>query len=952
MATTAPDLGGLRVFVSYPRGGLGHTWAEAVQSHLESLGAEVWRDEDAIREGEQDWCRRIEEGLAKSDVLICIVGQDTEQSDWQKREMLRAVELRKPIVPLRIAAVGLPFYIQEKQPVEVRQDRRETMHALTEAVFAAWREGRARDTGGNQSATGAQMLQEPATLQRRREIAYLNDLIHVDYSDREALWVPLEGSERRSHSLARSMKTVRMDTDAILRAFHMDAFAGERPEEKTYTDVLDAYRDLQHRPVRRLVVLGEPGAGKSFSLERIAVEYARRALYDPHAPVPLLVPLGLWTREAETLEDFIERQLEELGRYLRALRDQKRAVLLLDAMNEIPPGQRKLKVSQIQRLAQDERFTSVVVSCREKDFEGDFRLPFDTLVLQPLKPRQILEFVRRALSSHYDRDASEEAEARFWQMAGGAKVREVWKIWHAAGANLDMFWTAVDVHRNNPYVYSRTSREQHEIWHEARFNPRNLIRLASNPYLLKVMTALPRLPDNRAQLFPGFLDVLYARERQGCEARHDTARVPERGGWESGLAALAETMQRKSRVHDYDGAQTALPRTECPSTLSREIIDFSVDPSVLQVKGDDLRFTHQLLQEYLASRVLLHASYAVTGSARAFWPNAAWWVRSGWEVVAEIAAESLGADGSARVGFIAWLAEANPEVACEVWRRLGRPPLPEEVLAAISGRWLARMTDPGQESDPDARAAIGRALGRFGLDRRKGVGLRPDGLPDIDWVRIPGGQAFIYQDGESLQLASFHIARYPITHAQFQAFIDAGGYRQDVWWQGLARRFDAPESAAWDEPNAARERVSWHEAMAFCRWLSGRLGYPITLPNEQQWERAARGTQGYEYPWGEGYRRDYANCERYGRTTAVGIYPQGGSPEAVLDLAGNVWEWCLHEHHTPENIQLAGDEARVLRGGSWYGKPRYCRAADRDYNPPADRDGYIGFRVCCAAPIE
>ncbi len=167
MATTAPNLETLRVFVSYPRGGLGHTWAEAVQTHLESLGAEVWRDEDAIREGDQNWYRRIEEGLAKSDLLICIVGQDTEQSDWREREMLRAVELRKPIVALRIANVGLPFNIQEKQPVEVRQDRQETLRVLTEAVSAAWRECSGRAPDVEEPMGEVEMSKEPATLQRR-----------------------------------------------------------------------------------------------------------------------------------------------------------------------------------------------------------------------------------------------------------------------------------------------------------------------------------------------------------------------------------------------------------------------------------------------------------------------------------------------------------------------------------------------------------------------------------------------------------------------------------------------------------------------------------------------------------------------------------------------------------------------------------------------------------------
>jgi hypothetical protein len=190
MATTAPNLEGLRVFVSYPRGGLGHTWADAVQSHLESLGAEVWRDEDAIREGNENWYRRIEEGLAKSDVVICIVGLDTEQSDWQTREMLRAVELRKPVVPLRVAKVALPFCLQEKQPVEARPDRGETLRLLAEAVSTTWRESRARAACEDEPPGETEVRAGVPALQRRREIDYLNALIHMDYSDREDLTFP------------------------------------------------------------------------------------------------------------------------------------------------------------------------------------------------------------------------------------------------------------------------------------------------------------------------------------------------------------------------------------------------------------------------------------------------------------------------------------------------------------------------------------------------------------------------------------------------------------------------------------------------------------------------------------------------------------------------------------------------------------------------------------------
>lgn len=243
------------------------------------------------------------------------------------------------------------------------------------------------------------------------------------------------------------------------------------------------------------------------------------------------------------------------------------------------------------------------------------------------------------------------------------------------------------------------------------------------------------------------------------------------------------------------------------------------------------------------------------------------------------------------------------------------------------------MTDPDQEPQPRARAAIGRAMGRLGLDRRSGVGLRPDGLPDIDWVAIPGPAPFVYQESTHPGLPSFHLARYPITHAQFQAFIDAGGYQDPRWWQGLAQRMEAPQAAEWDEPNSPRETVSWYEAVAFCRWLSAALREAITLPTEEQWERAARGRDGREYPWGD-YRSGHANWSTFSadeelpeiaRTSAVGLYPQGASAEGVLDLAGNIYEWCLNEDDSPERTGSVGIEFRVLRGGSWNDYPVLSR---------------------------
>ena len=203
------------------------------------------------------------------------------------------------------------------------------------------------------------------------------------------------------------------------------------------------------------------------------------------------------------------------------------------------------------------------------------------------------------------------------------------------------------------------------------------------------------------------------------------------------------------------------------------------------------------------------------------------------------------------------------------------------------------------------------------------------------------------------------MARYPVTNAQYKTFIDAGGYSDEQWWQGLVR--PEPQASRWPQDNRPKTDVNWYEAMAFSRWLSAQLGYDVRLPAEEEWERAARGRDGREYPWGERYESGYANVNEetfkagewhLAQTTAVGVYPQGASSEGVLDLSGNVCEWCLAKFAHPEQIvaDLSRNE-RVLRGGSWDHNAVQARGIPRDRNRPGDRWDSIGFRFVSSAPI-
>ena len=236
-------------------------------------------------------------------------------------------------------------------------------------------------------------------------------------------------------------------------------------------------------------------------------------------------------------------------------------------------------------------------------------------------------------------------------------------------------------------------------------------------------------------------------------------------------------------------------------------------------------------------------------------------------------------------------------------------------------------------------------------------------IPDIAWIAIPAGP-FVYQDGERRELPIFWMAKYPVTNAQYQCFIDDGGYQQDRWWPDLER--PEPAQPRWPQGNRPRTDVDWYEAVAFTRWLNARLALPdgaIRLPTEPEWEKAARGERGLAYPWGAEYRSGYANVDEtlqntrgawfLRQTTAAGVYPHGRSAYGVEDMAGTVWEWCLNRPDDLDAIQADFSGATgALRGGSWRDHPRRARAGFRNRARPYNRFEYRGFRLLSSVPID
>jgi formylglycine-generating enzyme required for sulfatase activity len=216
-------------------------------------------------------------------------------------------------------------------------------------------------------------------------------------------------------------------------------------------------------------------------------------------------------------------------------------------------------------------------------------------------------------------------------------------------------------------------------------------------------------------------------------------------------------------------------------------------------------------------------------------------------------------------------------------------------------------------------------------------------------------------------LPGYWIGRYPVTNEAYREFIEGGGYQTRAHWTeaGWNWKRDRAQPGYWtdakyNDPQQPVVGVTWYEAAAYCRWLSERAGVEVKLPSEAEWEKAARGTDGRIYPWGDAFDANKCNTGEsgIGEPTPVGAYsPQGDSPYGCADMAGNVWEWCATKWENSYKDYKGDDDPevsalRVLRGGSFDDDPRRARCACRAFDPPRDFWSDFGFRVVVvASPI-
>jgi len=556
-----------------------------------------------------------------------------------------------------------------------------------------------------------------------------------------------------------------------------------------------------------------------------------------------------------------------------------------------------------------------------------------------------------------------------------------------------------------------------------------LMELAERPLLLTLMAVLHavhdgELPEERAKLYNQSVDLLlgaWQKRRLVKDAEgHTRAEPGMMQVLEGNLDQVRKAMEKLAfqvhkRQHDSGAKADAVIDIDKGKVLdafddlldqsefrSRQLLDYLNQQAgllIARADGGPYMFPHRSFQEFLAACYLARKpSYKEL--LELLNSDPLWW-REVWLL-------AVGYLCSDREGLVAEIVHKLMPRAVEKcqtptdihWRKaiLAGEALWEQKVPAKrheedayleewekSRDWLAALVQGG-ELEPRERAEAGDILARLGDDPRPGVGLDADGLPDIEWVDIKGGK-FLMGEGKerhSVAVTRFRIARYPVTNAQYAAFIKAGGYEAENYWTkvGWAWRtgaWDKWKDVAqyafflehrspatrnlpynWEEERIFINRpvrfVTWFEAMAFCRWLATQRNLDIRLPTEAQWEYAAAGVEGRKYPWGKAkWSEQRANVEEsgLGRPTPVGMYPAGVTPEGVHDMIGNVWEWCLSLNKSypywdddGRNDEEALD-LRILRGSAYYISKNDARAryAFRGGNNPVNGGSDIGFRV-------
>jgi formylglycine-generating enzyme required for sulfatase activity len=666
---------------------------------------------------------------------------------------------------------------------------------------------------------------------------------------------------------------------------------------------------------------------------------------------------------AKNLWKFISGELEsaELGKYVKYMYKElheKGGVLILDGLDEVPEADnRRVQIRQVvEDCIKTFRLCRVLVTSRTYAYQKqDWRIS----------------------------GLSESELAPF----GDAQIRCFVDRWYAHFAELK---------GTNP----DDAQGKAEVLKRAIFASSRLKELAERPLLLTLMASLHSwrggsLPEKREELYAATADLLLDRwerpkivhDRDGKPVIRQTSLIEwlrtDRDKMRNMLNELAYNAHagQPELAGTADIAEDDLVRglwelSENPDANPKKLMEYLRDRTgVLLPRGVKVySFPHRTFQEYFAACHLTDTNYPDTVAELCRKePNR-------WREVCLLAGAKAAGGGE----FAIWsLTEAlcyrepgDPEADIhDIWgaqiagqalresANLKKPSAGNQKKLDRVRRWLLRIMEKNLLPATE-RALAGNNLAKIGDPRFDPNKFYLPNDEELGFVRIPAGEFQMGSDKErdedarydefpqhTVRLSEYWIARYPATVAQFRAFMKDTEYQTDEDWEKY-NEYD----------NHPVVRVSWDDAVVYCKWLTEKLkdrGRQIRLPTEAEWEYAARGADGRIYPWGDEADPDKANYGDTGinTTSAVGCFPGGASPHGISDMSGNVWEWChdwYAEYPSDAVTDPTGPEsgsARVHRGGSFVGAARNCRSADRDFwQRPGNRARALGFRLVREAP--